>query len=548
MTPSRFLPARNPWRESQAEAWRTSGAWAGKTIAHFAEERVAREPGRVLLVDGGRKFTCAQLHSQARTLASALLRRGLVPGDVVSFQLPNWHEAHVLNLAAAMAGLVIHPIGTINRHAEVAYMLRNCGSRIVFTAESFRGFAHAAMFDQLRREGLGVDLVVVRGDANSPASHESLMASGDAGSALPEVDAGSVKLVMYTSGTTGRPKGVIHTHESLHAENVQRRKYLELTGDDCFLVPSPVAHVTGTLYGLNMPWNCGTTAVLLDRWDPDEAFVAARDNRCTVVNGAPFLQGLVEAAKRFGETLPCLRYFSLGGTAISPDLIRAAGEVFANCIVFRAYGSTEVPTLTPGLADSAFRKQGLETDGNIGDCELRVVDMDSGADLPEGAEGEIIARGPQMLLGYTDAEDNAGAFTGDGFFRMGDIGRITEGRFVTITGRKKDLIIRKGENLSPKEIEDVVFTHPAVADVAVVAMPSDATGELACAFVVLRPSHSLALADLARHVTAAGLARQKIPERLEIVDGFPRNAYGKVRKDLLRQLAREIAQRAKMER
>ena len=532
------------WDAQFASACVASGAWANRTIADFAHERVRRAPEQVLLVDGQGRFTCAALYQQARTLASALQRHGLKPGDVVSFQLPNWHEAHLINLAAAMAGLIIHPLGTIARHAEVQYMLGHCASRMVFFAPSFKGHDYLAMMAQVKTQLSQLEVVVVRGSQPGLLSLDALMSQGDASDPLPQVSPDAIKLIMYTSGTTGRPKGVIHTHNTIHAENHQRTKYLALDERDCVLVPSPVSHITGTIYGLNLPWNCGVPAALVDIWNPPEAFDLALANGCSLINGAPFLRGIVDVARERGQTLPALRYFSLGGAATPRDLMAQAAQLFPQCIVFSACGSTEVPTITPGLADPAYKRQGLLYDGNIGDCEVRLVDAETGRPCAPGEEGELLVKAPQMLVGYTDAQDNESAFTEDGFFKMGDIARIMEGNWIALTGRKKDLIIRLGENLSPKDMEDVIATHAAVAEVAVVAMPDARTGEKACAFVVLKPGSQLDLPEIDRFMTAAGRARQMIPERLEIVGELPRNFYGKVRKAVLRDIARDLANTA----
>jgi acyl-CoA synthetase (AMP-forming)/AMP-acid ligase II len=238
-----------------------------------------------------------------------------------------------------------------------------------------------------------------------------------------------------------------------------------------------------------------------------------------------------------------LRVFFCGGTTVSADLIREATTTYPHCLCFRAYGSTEMPTTTLGIRDRAHADLGAETDGEVvAPTEVRMVDPSSGANVADGEEGEILVRGPEQLVGYVHPEDNDGAFDENGYFRMGDLGRRVHGRYLVITGRKKDIIIRSGENISPKEIEDVLATHAAVADVAIVAMPSRETGEKGCAFVVLRPGQTIDLVDIRRFLERAGLARQKFPEHLVIVDELPRVPSGKVSKDVLRARAKAIAE------
>jgi acyl-CoA synthetase (AMP-forming)/AMP-acid ligase II len=237
-----------------------------------------------------------------------------------------------------------------------------------------------------------------------------------------------------------------------------------------------------------------------------------------------------------------LRIFFCGGTTVSAELIREATTSYPDCLCFRAYGSTEMPTTTLGIRDRAQADLGAETDGEVvPPTEVEIVDAASGADIAEGEEGEILVRGPEQFIGYLHPEDNSGAFDEDGYFRMGDLGRLVHGSYLVITGRKKDIIIRSGENISPKEVEDVLATHPAVADVAIVAMPSPRTGEKGCAFVVLRAGRTIDLAESRRFLERVGLARQKFPEHLVVVDELPRVPSGKVSKEVLRAQAKAIA-------
>jgi len=226
-------------------------------------------------------------------------------------------------------------------------------------------------------------------------------------------------------------------------------------------MPSPVTHITGYLLALELPWIAGIPVVLLDTWNPARAVDLIRDHRCTLTVGAtPFLQELLQEAQARHETLPDFRLFGCGGASVPPDLVRRAYSVLENCLTFRAYGSTEAPTVSAGVRARDQQDLAADTDGEIWGNEVRICDPESGAELPPGADGEITARGPELFLGYSRPEDNDDAFDADGFFRTGDLGRIEHGNFITVTGRKKDLIIRGGENISPKEIEDALHsTH-----------------------------------------------------------------------------------------
>lgn len=532
------------WDEERAARLKAEGAWADKTIVDYAREIQAEDPQRVLVVDRDRPFTVTQLLDEAEKLASALVKRGYEPGDTISFQLPNWYESVVVSLAAVMAGLIVNPLVPIYRDMEVGFMLRDCRSRMILIPSTFRKFDYVEMMRRLMPTLDGpVDVVVLRGEPGEFLAYEALLDEGRERVDLPGADPDALKMIMYTSGTTGRAKGVLHSHNSIQAENRMRLTHLDLKPGEVMFNPSPVTHVTGALYSLMLPFTCGITTVMLDVWEVELGLEMMRRYKVnSIVAATIFLQGLVEEAKKRGETLPDLRFFLCGGAQVPPDLIREAARVFPNCIPSRIYGSTEVPCITAGVNDRAQLELGAATDGQVWLADAKIVDVVTGETLPKGEEGEILARAPQMFLGYAHSEDNADAFDAEGFFKMGDLGRFVGDDFIVVTGRKKDLIIRAGENISPKEIEDILFNHPAIADIAIVAMPHPRTGEMACAFVIPREGKSIDLEEIKRYLIGVGTAMQKIPERLEIVSELPRTSVGKVRKDVLRQKAKEFAQ------
>jgi len=511
-----------------------SGAWADLTIAELAEQRAEADPDGIALIAGETQMSWAALLADARALAASLRSLGLVPGDVVSFQTPNWAEAAVINLAAALSGLVINPIVPIYRDAEVGMMLADSRAKALFTAGSFRNYDYAAMAERLRPLLPALrHIVTVRSE--SAMTLESLIAQGRGHSfERPSVDPGSVKMLLFTSGTTGRPKGVLHSHNTLYRVLQQSARHWGISPGDAMLMPSPVTHVSGYGNGLELPFVAGTRTVLMESWNAAEAIALIERHQVTgTVAATPFLVELAKAASAAGKRLPSFRFFACGGAAVPPDVIPAANRAFERCRAFRVFGSSEVPLVTLGYPAAADEMLAATTDGAPIDYTVRVVD-DAGHDVAPGADGEILARGPAMFLGYCDRLQTEEAITPDGYFRTGDIGCITPEGALLITGRKKDLIIRGGENISAKEIEDVLHAHPAVEEASVVAMPHARLGEGVCAYVILRPD-AVADADaLAAHVAASGLARQKIPERFEIVSELPRTASGKIRKDQLR--------------
>jgi len=508
-----------------------AGQWAGKTIADFARDRAAADPGYAALIDGVRSLTYGEWLDEAQALANAMSARGLEQGEVVAFQTPNWHEAGILNLACAILGLVVNPIVPIYRDHEVAMMLSDCRARAIFTCTTFRKFDFAEMAARLKADLPDLDFTfTVRG--TGPGDLAALVAEGRTlPDVAPRVDPRSVKMVLFTSGTTGRPKGVLHSHDTL--ENIARKSYAHwgVNAGDTTIMPSPVTHISGYVNGLETPLTGGTRVILMETWNAEDAIALIEEHEVVgTVAATPFLVELADAARRAGKRLPSFRFFACGGAAVPPDLIPAANAAFDNLNAFRVFGASEVPLVTFGWPrDEALA---AVTDGEVIDYEVKVVD-DEGAALPLGTEGEILARGPSMMLGYADEAQSRAAFDAEGYFKTGDLGVLSQEGAITITGRKKDLIIRGGENISAVEIEDVLRTHPQVRDASVVAMPHERLGEGVCAYIISEGEPATVEA-LCTHVQASGLARQKTPERFEFVDDYPRTASGKIRKDQLR--------------
>jgi non-ribosomal peptide synthetase component E (peptide arylation enzyme) len=519
--------------------YRHAGVWLDKTVAEFAVEATERDPTRITHVFEGQACRIGDVLREAHALAAALRSRGLERGDVVAFQLPNWREALVIDLAAAVLGLVVAPIVPIYRDAEVAHMLADSGARAVFFPGSWRGFDYAAMLQRLAPALPALLCCPVRDTAPAADSYEALVGEQRPWGGAPRVDPNAVKLLLYTSGTTGRPKAVLHSHNS---GPVTLRKAFAHWGQrpgDTVLMASPVTHITGFSYGMELPLVCGTRTVFMERWDAAEAVALIEREQVSASMGAtPFLHELLTEAARQRRRLPSLRLFACGGAEVPQALIRRSAEVLANCRAFRVYGSSEAPLVTLGFVGEGTLDLAATTDGELVHYDVRIVD-DDGRELPLGQEGEICVRGPAMALGYADTAQTAESFDADGFFATGDLGRLTPEHAIVVTGRKKDLINRGGEKVSAKEVEDILHRHPAVDEAAVVAMPHERLGETVCAYVVPRSGSSLDFAQLQECMAGAGVARQKHPERLVLVASLPRTASGKVRKDQLRLDIRE---------
>jgi acyl-CoA synthetase len=464
-------------------------------------------------------------------------RLGIRPGDVVAVQLPNWLEWPLTWIGAAFAGAVLLPIVPIYGANELGFVLRESGARLLVTPAEWRNVDYV---DRLQAAGALPDLkthVVVGGPSNGPGviaweELETPIAIGDPG----QVDVDDVALLVYTSGTTADPKGVQHSHRTLLSEAVSLFAVRTVMRSGAFFSPWPTGHVAGTSVMLRLLAG-GVTSIVMDHWNPPNAAELIDRNKAVSFSGTPFhLSGLLDAAEKHGFDLSSLVDFQVGAAPVPPAMIARCATYGLK--TYRSYGSTEHPTITYGSANDPLEKR-LTTEGRlIAGCEMRIVD-DEGRDVALGGEGEIVSRGPDLFVGYFRAALNEAAFFPDGWYRTGDIGSIDGAGYLHITDRKKDVIIRGGENISSREVEDHLQAHDAVAEAAVVAAPDERMGEVVCAFVVTRPGATISIADIGTFFATRGLAKQKTPERLIFIDALPRNATGKVLKQELRRGLKE---------
>jgi acyl-CoA synthetase (AMP-forming)/AMP-acid ligase II len=513
-----------------AEAYRR-GLWVQTTLADSLRAAAEASPGRTVLVDTDTRLDCAALYTQATSLATALLARMPI-GSVVSFMLPNWHEAAVIYLAATLAGMVVNPILPSLRDHDLRFILEDAEAAMIFIPHRFGGHDYATMLERVTAAmSSNPEVVVLRGEAGSRTPYPALLGHQPDPAKLPALDPDAVRMVLYTSGTTGRPKGVQHSHNSMHALICQIREHWTVNPGDTFLVPSPIAHIGGSIYAFECPLLLGTTAVLMDRWDPTSAVALMNRERCTHMAGAtPFLHQLLSAAECAGTRLPDLKVFICGGASVPPSLIRRAAGYFDQAVVTRVYGCTEVPVATIGAPRREESDRAAGTDGRPGIAEVKLVTHET---APTG-DGEIRVRGPQMLLGYRHPEDDVEAFDAAGFFRTGDLGRWVDDRYLVVTGRVKDVIIRSGENISAKEVEDLLADHPGIAEIAVVGLPDERTGERACAVIVPAGKARPDVASLLALLESKGVAKFKAPEQVVIWDALPKNDAGKILKHQIR--------------
>tara|TARA_R110002020_G_scaffold77613_8_gene195913 strand:- start:13813 stop:15078 length:1266 start_codon:yes stop_codon:yes gene_type:complete len=416
------------------------------------------------------------------------------------------------------------PIVTIYGPKELGFILRQSGAKWLFTPDRFRNIDYSNIVANCH-DLLGLERHIVIGP-----DFEALEAEGPISKPV-SADPEDLALLVFTSGTTADPKGVMHSARGLLAELETMRIMRGGADDDAVISPWPPGHVAGALSMYR--YLCqGSPLVLMDHWDPALAAELVESHRVTSSSGTPFhLSGMMAAAEANGHDLSSLRQYLVGAAPVPPSLIEACQR--QGLAVYHCYGSSEHPTVTSGVVDDPLDKQ-LHTEGRaIVGSEMRFVD-DDGKDVPSGEEGEICTRGPELFIGYLDPVLNESAFLPGGWYRSGDIGRLDAEGFLLITDRKKDIIIRGGENISSKEVEAVLLRLDAVADAAVVAAPDERMGEVVRACLVLSPGAAITLEDIRAHFAATGIAKQKTPERLSIVDELPRNASGKVLKYKLR--------------
>ncbi|MGN5238620.1 AMP-binding protein [Rhodococcus sp. SJ-3] len=516
------------------ELWYREGFYSELTWPDvLAESCVSGASATVVYADaeGGQLVTTVgEIHTLAQRVAAALQDRGVRAGDAVAVQLPNGIEASVAYEAVLLTGAVLVPIVHIYGPNEVRFILEQSGAKVLVQPDRWRSVEYGdrlAVYSDIPT----LEHVVVVGDAvPADACAWKDLVTTTSVYMPPTVHADDVALLIYTSGTTSAPKGVQHSHNSLLAEQRSAPQYLGAGDDAVQLVSFPPGHIAGVGSVLR-PLLHGHDTVYMDTWDPSLAVELIARHHVTATSGTPFhLTGMLDLGDVAGK-LATMREFLIGAATVPEELVRRAATVGIS--TYRCYGSTEQPTITSGSAvDPEVARLG--TDGSpLPGVRVRIVD-EAGADVPTGTDGEVVTRGPDQFVGYRDASLNVSAFTVDGWMRTGDLGHLDADGRLTITDRIKDVVIRAGETISSGQLEDVLVTHPAVAEGAIVAAPDPRYGEVVAAVVVPVPGTDIDLDSIREHFAKSGLAKQKTPERFVLVDSLPRTALGKIRKAELR--------------
>lgn len=539
------------FNEQRRAAYRQQGLWGDASLADYWQQTARAMPDKIAVVDNhGASYTYSALDHAASCLANWMLAKGIESGDRIAFQLPGWCEFTVIYLACLKIGAVSVPLLPSWREAELVWVLNKCQAKMFFAPTLFKQTRPVDLILPLQnqlpqlQQIVGVDKLA---PATSSLSLSQIIADNTSLTTAITTHSDELAAVLFTSGTEGLPKGVMLTHNNILASERAYCARLNLTWQDVFMMPAPLGHATGFLHGVTAPFLIGARSVLLDIFTPDACLALLEQQRCTCMLGAtPFVYDLLNVLEKQPADLSALRFFLCGGTTIPKKVARECQQ--RGIKLLSVYGSTESsPHAVVNLDDPLSRF--MHTDGYAAaGVEIKVVD-DARKTLPPGCEGEEASRGPNVFMGYFDEPElTARALDEEGWYYSGDLCRMDEAGYIKITGRKKDIIVRGGENISSREVEDILLQHPKIHDACVVAMSDERLGERSCAYVVLKaPHHSLSLEEVVAFFSRKRVAKYKYPEHIVVIEKLPRTTSGKIqkfllRKDIMRRLTQDVCE------
>lgn len=539
------------FNEQRRAAYRQQGLWGDASLADYWQQTARAMPDKIAVVDNhGASYTYSALDHAASCLANWMLAKGIESGDRIAFQLPGWCEFTVIYLACLKIGAVSVPLLPSWREAELVWVLNKCQAKMFFAPTLFKQTRPVDLILPLQnqlpqlQQIVGVDKLA---PATSSLSLSQIIADNTSLTTAITTHGDELAAVLFTSGTEGLPKGVMLTHNNILASERAYCARLNLTWQDVFMMPAPLGHATGFLHGVTAPFLIGARSVLLDIFTPDACLALLEQQRCTCMLGAtPFVYDLLNVLEKQPADLSALRFFLCGGTTIPKKVARECQQ--RGIKLLSVYGSTESsPHAVVNLDDPLSRF--MHTDGYAAaGVEIKVVD-DARKTLPPGCEGEEASRGPNVFMGYFDEPElTARALDEEGWYYSGDLCRMDEAGYIKITGRKKDIIVRGGENISSREVEDILLQHPKIHDACVVAMSDERLGERSCAYVVLKaPHHSLSLEEVVAFFSCKRVAKYKYPEHIVVIEKLPRTTSGKIqkfllRKDIMRRLTQDVCE------
>ncbi|HGX6904891.1 TPA: medium-chain fatty-acid--CoA ligase [Escherichia coli] len=539
------------FNEQRRAAYRQQGLWGDASLADYWQQTARAMPDKIAVVDNhGASYTYSALDHAASCLANWMLAKGIESGDRIAFQLPGWCEFTVIYLACLKIGAVSVPLLPSWREAELVWVLNKCQAKMFFAPTLFKQTRPVDLILPLQnqlpqlQQIVGVDKLA---PATSSLSLSQIIADNTSLTTAITTHGDELAAVLFISGTEGLPKGVMLTHNNILASERAYCARLNLTWQDVFMMPAPLGHATGFLHGVTAPFLIGARSVLLDIFTPDACLALLEQQRCTCMLGAtPFVYDLLNVLEKQPADLSALRFFLCGGTTIPKKVARECQQ--RGIKLLSVYGSTESsPHAVVNLDDPLSRF--MHTDGYAAaGVEIKVVD-DARKTLPPGCEGEEASRGPNVFMGYFDEPElTARALDEEGWYYSGDLCRMDEAGYIKITGRKKDIIVRGGENISSREVEDILLQHPKIHDACVVAMSDERLGERSCAYVVLKaPHHSLSLEEVVAFFSRKRVAKYKYPEHIVVIEKLPRTTSGKIqkfllRKDIMRRLTQDVCE------
>ncbi|EOU8138707.1 medium-chain fatty-acid--CoA ligase [Escherichia coli] len=539
------------FNEQRRAAYRQQGLWGDASLADYWQQTARAMPDKIAVVDNhGASYTYSALDHAASCLANWMLAKGIESGDRIAFQLPGWCEFTVIYLACLKIGAVSVPLLPSWREAELVWVLNKCQAKMFFAPTLFKQTRPVDLILPLQNQLPQLQQIVSvdkLAPATSSLSLSQIIADNTSLTTAITTHGDELAAVLFTSGTEGLPKGVMLTHNNILASERAYCARLNLTWQDVFMMPAPLGHATGFLHGVTAPFLIGARSVLLDIFTPDACLALLEQQRCTCMLGAtPFVYDLLNVLEKQPADLSALRFFLCGGTTIPKKVARECQQ--RGIKLLSVYGSTESsPHAVVNLDDPLSRF--MHTDGYAAaGVEIKVVD-DARKTLPPGCEGEEASRGPNVFMGYFDEPElTARALDEEGWYYSGDLCRMDEAGYIKITGRKKDIIVRGGENISSREVEDILLQHPKIHDACVVAMSDERLGERSCAYVVLKaPHHSLSLEEVVAFFSRKRVAKYKYPEHIVVIEKLPRTTSGKIqkfllRKDIMRRLTQDVCE------
>lgn len=520
------------------------GIWPNQILTEYLDRHADEQPDVPAIIAANCEtgdvvtVTFGELHERTARIAQGLTNLGVTKGEVVSFQLPNCWEFIAVHLACLRIGAISNPLMPIFRHRELSFMLENAGSRVFIAPTHFRGFDHGTLALRLREEITTLEHVILI-DGPNDASFEKILLSQEpragflSGSML---DPNDVIQLLYTSGTTGKPKGVLHTSNTLIGTTQVFMERMELGDGDVVFMPSPLAHQSGFTYGMIVALLGGIPLLMQDIWDPARAAeLIAAYNATYTFSSTPFLADLAGLEGIEKHDLSAFRLFVTSGAPIPPPLVAAARKKI-NATIVAGWGMTECGIATTTLLDE---KKVLSSDGiALPGEEICIIDS-NGKTLGPEQEGRLMMRGAALFVGYFNQPDQYDV-DDEGWFDTGDIGRMDEDNYLRICGREKDIVIRGGENIPVVEIENVIYKMPEIADAAIVAMPDPRLIERACLFATPKQGARLTLNDVTGFLAEMNVSKQFWPERFELIDDMPRTPSGKIQKFVLREMAKNF--------